>query len=188
MPADADAAAAEARPARAVPLAPDPRSREIPPAGDARSRGTTPDHVRRSNLATVLQIVHETGPASRSELTRETGLNRSTIAALVGELQELGLVVESEPPGTNRVGRPSPIVSADPRVVVFAVNPEIDAVTVGLVGLDGVVQERIRRDTDGIPTAAQAADLAGAIIAELRADLRATRPDARVLGIGVAVP
>jgi predicted NBD/HSP70 family sugar kinase/biotin operon repressor len=193
-PADADAAAAvaapaaDARPARAVPLAPDPRSREIPPAGDARSRGTTPDHVRRSNLATVLQIVHETGPASRSELTRETGLNRSTIAALVGELQELGLVVESEPPGTNRVGRPSPIVSADPRVVVFAVNPEIDAVTVGLVGLDGVVQERIRRDTDGIPTAAQAADLAGAIIAELRADLRATRPDARVLGIGVAVP
>ncbi|WP_174775931.1 ROK family transcriptional regulator [Clavibacter capsici] len=177
-----------ARPARAVPLAPDPRSREIPPPGDARSRGTTPDHVRRSNLATVLQIVHETGPASRSELTRETGLNRSTIAALVGELQELGLVVESEPPGTNRVGRPSPIVSADPRVVVFAVNPEIDAVTVGLVGLDGVVQERVRRDTDGIPTAAVAAEVASGIVAELRADLRATRPDARVLGIGVAVP
>ncbi|RII89627.1 ROK family protein, partial [Clavibacter michiganensis] len=91
-------------------------------------------------------------------------------------------------PGTNRVGRPSPIVSADPRVVVFAVNPEIDAVTVGLVGLDGVVQERVRRDTDGVPTAAQAAELASTIIAELRADLRATRPDARVLGIGVAVP
>ncbi|WP_414171615.1 hypothetical protein [Clavibacter tessellarius] len=31
-----------ADPARAVPLAPDPRSREVPPAGDARSRGTTP--------------------------------------------------------------------------------------------------------------------------------------------------
>ncbi|RII99694.1 MarR family transcriptional regulator, partial [Clavibacter michiganensis subsp. insidiosus] len=152
-----------------MPLAPDPRSREIPPAGDARSRGTTPDHVRRSNLATVLQIVHETGPASRSELTRETGLNRSTIAALVGELQELGLVVESEPPGTNRVGRPSPIVSADPRVVVLAVNPEIDAVTVGLVGLDGVVQQRIRRDTDGVPTAAQAARVAAAIIDGIRA-------------------
>ena len=42
------------------------------------------DRVRRDNLATVLGIVHTDGAASRSALTQATGLNRSTIAALVG--------------------------------------------------------------------------------------------------------
>src|SRR5680860_1615097 len=93
-------------------------------------QGSSHDDVRRRNLSVILRLVHRDGAASRSRLTRLTGLNRSTIAALVAELAELGLVEEREPHSTNQVGRPSPIVAVSDRFVAIAVNPEIDAVTI----------------------------------------------------------
>ena len=147
--------------------------------------GTNLDTVRRHNLATVLGIVHREGPLARSLLTQATGLNRSTVGALVGELAELGLVQEREPAVSNRVGRPSPVVAADGRVVALAVNPEIDAVTVGVVGLDAAVRRRVRYPTGHIPTAAEAVAIVSAVIDGLRPDLAAAT---RVAGIGVAVP
>ncbi|WP_348786676.1 ROK family transcriptional regulator [Leifsonia sp. NPDC080035] len=147
--------------------------------------GTNLDTVRRHNLGTVLGIVHRGGPVARSALTQATGLNRSTIGALVAELVELGLVVEREPESSNRVGRPSPVIAPDGRVVALAVNPEVDAVTVGVVGLDAVVHRRVRYPTGHVPTAQEAAAIASAVIDGLRPDLgRASR----VVGVGVAVP
>ncbi|MFF1633406.1 ROK family protein [Leifsonia sp. NPDC058248] len=147
--------------------------------------GTNLDTIRRQNLATVLGMVHRGGPAARSSLTQATGLNRSTVGALVGELVELGLVTEREPETSNRVGRPSPVVVADTRVVALAVNPEIDAITVGIVGLDGVVHRRVRHPTGQVPTGAEAVAIASAMIDGLRPELAAAT---RVTGIGVAVP
>ncbi|WP_314147227.1 ROK family transcriptional regulator [uncultured Leifsonia sp.] len=147
--------------------------------------GTNLDTVRRHNLATVLGIVHRGGAVARSALTQATGLNRSTIGALVAELAELGLVVERDPESSNRVGRPSPVIAPDGRVVAIAVNPEVDAVTVGVVGLDAVVHRRVRYPTGHVPTAQEAAAIASAVIDGLRPDLGAA---SRVVGIGVAVP
>jgi predicted NBD/HSP70 family sugar kinase len=152
---------------------------------NGRATGTNLDTVRRHNLSTVLGIVHRDGPLARSALTQATGLNRSTVGALVGELAELGLVQEREPELSNRVGRPSPVVAADGRVVAIAVNPEIDAVTVGVVGLDAVVHSRVRYPIGHIPTAAEAVAVAAAVIDGLRPSLGAA---VRVAGIGVAVP
>ena len=50
----------------------------------------------------MLRIVHEDGPLTRADLTRLTGLNRSTTLALVGELVELGLVGEDLDGGAAR--------------------------------------------------------------------------------------
>jgi predicted NBD/HSP70 family sugar kinase len=149
------------------------------------ARGNNLDTVRQHNLSTLLGLVHSSGPLSRSRLTKETGLNRSTIAALVGELVELGLVQESVPDANNRVGRPSPVVGAHPGVVALAINPEIDAVAVGVVGLDGTVHQRVRYATERIPTALEAVAIAAAVIDGLRPEL-AER--SKVVGIGVAVP
>jgi len=147
-------------------------------------RGNNLDSVRMHNLSTVLTIAHHVGPVSRSDVTRETGLNRSTIGALVGELVELGLVTESGPNANLRVGRPSPVISPNPRVAALAVNPEIDAVTVGLVGLDGRVQQRRRVALDRVPSPEEAvAAAAGAI-----AGLVETASVDHLVGIGVAVP
>lgn len=150
-----------------------------------RTTGTNLDTVRRHNLATVLGMVHRGGPVARSALTQATGLNRSTIGALVAELVEQGLALEREPETSNRVGRPSPVVVADGRVVALAVNPEVDAVTVGVVGLDARVHRRVRYPTGHVPTAQEAAAIAAAVIDGLRPDLAIA---SRVVGIGVAVP
>jgi predicted NBD/HSP70 family sugar kinase len=133
----------------------------------------------------VLSIVHRQGPASRSALTATTGLNRSTIGALVGELAELGLVHESDPDVNTRVGRPSPVVAAEPSVVALAVNPEIDAITVGVVGLDGVVQHQVRYATEGVVGAQEAAEISARVIGELGERLDPTHPP---VAVGVAMP
>lgn len=141
--------------------------------------------LRRGNLSAVLELVHRSGGLSRSELTASTGLNRSTIAALVGELCAAGLVLEAEADPTNRVGRPSPRVLPDPGPVVIAVNPELDAVTVGVVGLSARVGARIRTEVDHPVTPEEAAVLVGRVVDELRdGSLRGRR----MLGVGLAVP
>jgi len=147
--------------------------------------GDTVDSVRRRNLSTVLDLVHHGDGPSRADLTALTGLNRSTIGALVAELAELGLVEEAEPGATNRVGRPSRRVLPHPGPAVIAVNPEVDAITVGLVGLGARVHHRVRRELDGIPAPEDAARLVGELVAELRSG---PARDRRILGVGLAVP
>src|ERR1017187_3537928 len=105
--------------------------------------GNLGDQVSRRNLADVLSLVHQGGPHTRAELTRLPGLNRSTIARLVAELVELELVQESEPRDTGVVGRPSPVVHANDEIVAICVNPEVDSITLGLVGLGGKIQSRV---------------------------------------------
>jgi predicted NBD/HSP70 family sugar kinase len=147
--------------------------------------GNSNDSVRRHNLSVLLRLVHRSDGVSRSQLTRLTGLNRSTIAALVGELVERELVVEADPDSRNQVGRPSPIVRPGPRALGIAINPEIDAITVGIVGLGGSVLRRIRSTIDHVPSAAEAVAISAGIIDSLREEFDLTR---RAVGIGVAVP
>ncbi|MDQ1583687.1 MAG: hypothetical protein QOF36_1741 [Microbacteriaceae bacterium] len=141
--------------------------------------------MRQHNLSKVLGFVHRGGQVPRSELTRAIGLNRSTVGDLVGELVDLGLVVETVPNDHHRVGRPSWVVSPHPGVVAFATNPEVSAVTVGVVGLDGVVRRRMQRDTNHAPSAAEVVATVTAMIDELRLDFPAHW---RTVGMGVALP
>jgi predicted NBD/HSP70 family sugar kinase len=148
-------------------------------------QGNNYEDVRRHNLSAILRLVHRDGTAPRSELTRRTGLNRSTTGALVAELVELGLVEERGRDTRSQVGRPSTIVAVSDDIVAFAVNPEIDAVTVGMVGLDGSVHRRVRRQTEHSPSVAEAVDIAAAVIEAMSGELEAGR---RTVGVGVAVP
>ncbi|MPY10134.1 ROK family protein [Arthrobacter sp. KR32] len=140
--------------------------------------------LRAQNLSQILTMVHRHGPLSRSELTRRTGFNRSTVGALVLALTGKNLVRETEPTG-GRVGRPSPIVEANPGIAVLAVNPDIDALTVGVVGLGGRVHARVRRETDTLPTLDDTVRLTGEIVADLDPVLAGLD---RLLGVGIALP
>ncbi|MET3635553.1 ROK family transcriptional regulator [Curtobacterium oceanosedimentum] len=153
----------------------------------ARTATTTP-----GNVARVLRIVHEDGPVTRAELTRSTGLNRSTVLALVGELVERGLVHEEFPAagtaGADRpagVGRPSAVVRASGDVVAAAVTVEIDTVAVALVALDGTVRDRLVEPQPSVPSAAVAVDAVARLLDVLTG--RAA-PELRLVGVGVAVP
>lgn len=149
-----------------------------------RSPATT-DSVRRRNLAAVLEMVHRGGSPSRAEMTAHTGLNRSTIGALVAELASLGLVVETEPTTNNRVGRPSPRVEPAPDVAVIAINPEVDAITAAVVGLGARVEHRVRRDVAAAPSPEQAVEIIAELVSELRARDDSSR---RIHAVGLAIP
>jgi predicted NBD/HSP70 family sugar kinase len=141
--------------------------------------------VRQRNLARLMRLVHLDGPVSRAALTEATGLNRSTIADLVAELAREGLVEERAPDPSRRVGRPSPVVAAAPRVLAAAVNPEVDAVTLAAIGLDREIVLRERIDVDHLVTPEETA----AIIAERIAAWRQGElSGARIVAVGLAVP
>ena len=63
--------------------------------------GQRSETVRRANLSAIVRELHAGGPASRSELVARTGLTRSAIRALIGELSAADLVSEerAEPQG-----------------------------------------------------------------------------------------
>ena len=157
----------------------------MPPRTHASASASEPDPSRRNNLSLLTSLVHHHGVLSRAQLTRHTGLNRSTVGTLIGQLVALGLVYETAPAGEGQVGRPSPEVHPSPSIAALAVNPEIDAVTIGLVSLGGKVQKKIRFETERIPSAREAVNIASAVIAGMRSELDASY---RITGIGMAVP
>ncbi|WP_199539177.1 ROK family transcriptional regulator [Desertihabitans brevis] len=143
--------------------------------------GTGPARPSTTNLTLLLERVHRGGPASRAQLTRESGLNRSTVGALVTELVRRGLVVEDDPDPTRQVGRPSPIVRCSPEVAALAVVPETDAVTVAVVDLAGAVRRRFRCETGHPPSAAETVELVRGVLDEAAGPWQLT-------GLGLAVP
>lgn len=157
---------------------------ELPRSERSTRAGHNLDVVRRSNLSLVLGRVHELRAVSRAQLTRETGLNRSTIAALVAELAQRGLVVETSPDPTNQVGRPSPVIVPSERVVAITVHPELDSVAVSVVQLGGTVVRQVRYPTDRVLRAQEVVNIAGAIIDGMRGELESYL----TVGIGLAVP
>jgi predicted NBD/HSP70 family sugar kinase len=140
--------------------------------------------VRRANVRALLRAVHVGGPATRSELTRSLGLNRSTIGALTSELVSLGLVVEglSSSPGP---GRPSHLVVPDADNAVVAVDLRVDWVDVALVGLGGeVLERRSSQHGRGMGEIERVIDL----IAVLTQEVLSARKPRRFMGVGVSVP
>ncbi len=152
------------------------------------SKGSNLDRLRVHNLSVILKRLHHDGPISRSSLATATGLNRSTVTILVNELIERGLAVELDPADSGAkkaVGRPSVDVAVSDRVFAIAVNPEIDAITVGVVGLGGQVRRMIRYDTGTTGTMRDTVSIVSVVIEGI---LSMLPTDARVVGVGVAVP
>ena len=147
--------------------------------------GNSNDQARRHNLSTVVTLLHHSGSRTRAELTRATGLNRSTIAALVGELGDLGLVYETQQTDPGTVGRPSPFVHLTDRLLAVAVNPDLDAVTIGLVQLGGRVLARVRHETTRAPGIDETVAIVRREVSSLVAGLA---DDQVVVGVGIAVP
>ena len=147
--------------------------------------GSNRDVVRQHNLSILLQMIHFYGTVTRSQLAASTGLNRSTISDLVAELEQLGFATETVAASASGVGRPSYVVTASTKVVAFAVHPEVDATTVGVVTLSGKVLKTLRVPMNESPTSAVSVQTAAEAIAELKRGLDA---DQKIAGVGVAIP
>ncbi len=152
--------------------------------------GTNQEAVRRHNLATLLGHVHRSGGVSRAQLTERMGLNRSTIADLVRELEDLGTVRQSTPAsGTGRrVGAGRPSIDVDPveeSVFVLAAELGVETMEVARVGLGGQLLDRMSSAT---PVDRDPESMVLTLVQMLRAMLAPVSSRARLVGIGIAVP
>ena len=155
------------------------------PARTTRS-GANQESVRRHNLSTLLRHLHLSGRSSRSSLTTLMGLNRSTIADLVVELELLGLVAQQKPDTRGRAaGRPSVRVVATDHAYVLAIDVRVAELVVARVGLGGTVLSSITapcpRDNQPLATVEEIARLA-------RTVMRDADPTSVLVGVGVSVP
>lgn len=146
--------------------------------------GQRSETVRRSNLSAIVRQLHERGLLSRSDLVAATGLTRSAIRGLVGELAGAGLVTETEAVRLGTPGRPSPLVRLNPdAAVVLGIEILVDSIAAAIVGLGGETLAEVRADR---PRGHLSIESVVADLAELASDLR-SRVDAPMIGVGVAV-
>jgi predicted NBD/HSP70 family sugar kinase len=152
---------------------------------DAEPSGQRSETVRRSNLSAIVRELHLVGPQSRSELVARTGLTRTTIRALVGELVAGDLLVDERGNPDGAPGRPSPLVSHRPSaVLVLAFAIAVDSLAAAIVGLGGetVAQVRSPRPRGHFSVEEIVADLV-----ELTARLPIDEHRREIIAVGVAV-
>jgi predicted NBD/HSP70 family sugar kinase len=148
--------------------------------------GQRSETVRRANLSAIVRELHEHGPRSRSELVVRTGLTRSAIRSLVGELAAADLVSEERAAPHGTPGRPSPLVNPNPeRAFVLAFEIAVYSLAAAAVGLGGEVFARVRVDR---PRGHTSVDETIADLAELAARVGQAVPrQAELIGVGAAV-
>ncbi|WP_217640773.1 ROK family transcriptional regulator [Blastococcus tunisiensis] len=143
-----------------------------------------PEHARAQHRSMVLQQLFHSGPRSRADLARATGLTRVTVSDLVASLLADGLVTELDFRAEGKVGKPgTPIGLRTDAFQIVAVDLADDERIHGAVlDLSGAVLERRSAAVAG-RTGQAAVDALLDLCRELAA--AATCP---VLGVGVGSP
>jgi predicted NBD/HSP70 family sugar kinase len=144
--------------------------------------------VRRHNLGVVLRHVAEHGPRSRAAIAQETGLNKTTVSSLVGELIDFGLVRETEIELRGTVGRPAlPVELSGKRVVGLGMELGVDFLAVRAADLTGEERHRalVTGDNRGRPVDDVLGDLARLATEALTA---LGEQDLLTVGAVIAVP
>lgn len=142
----------------------------------------THQQTRAQNAALVLRALYDHGPVSRADVARMTGLTRTTVGELVGELIDEGMVREvGRGPST---GGKQPImleVVGDARHVIGLDLGEF-VFRAALVDLQGNIQRTAERPIVGLD-----GEQALEVVHELIDELAAGRHES-LLGIGVGTP
>ncbi len=142
----------------------------------------TSETARHINRRIALNIIRRHQPMSRAELARRSGLQRSTVSAIIRQLIDEGWVTEGASGSTARGRRPRFLHLNVERAGIVAVDLRPRTTRVGLAGIDA----RFVMQTDW-PTPATP----GAFAAELARTVKAFRsahPDVVYEGVGVSLP
>src|SRR5262245_47390710 len=118
--------------------------------GMAEPSDTKEQGGRNGHLAQVINVLRS-GPASRTEIARVTGISRTTVSTVVADLREGGLVREESASSapTERGGRPPVQVALEPLAgVAVGVDFDHDHVKVAAADLAHNVLATRHRDLD----------------------------------------
>lgn len=145
------------------------------------AQGARVNTIRDINRQLVLNYVRERGPISRAEIARETNLQRSTVSAIVEELEADGMI-EKIGTGESTGGRPPNLLrlrAGGP----MAIGVDITTIhtTVATCNLTGQVLDRLEFPTD--PDANKTLDRIVDIIRDLNKRSRGS-----IEGVGIVVP
>ena len=147
--------------------------------------GHRSETVRRVNLSSIMRELHLGGPMSRSELVTRTGLTRSAIRGLIGELVAGNLAKEGPAALDGTPGRPSPVVRPDPDgAVVLALEVAVESIAAATIGLGGEVLGQARV---ALPRGHSSVDDTATALTNLADTLLDDETRAALVGIGVAV-
>ena len=149
--------------------------------------GGSLEALRRANRLRVVDALRREGSASRSDLMRLTGLSRTTITTLLGDLQERGMVVESEVEPRGGRGRPAMLLRLG-RTAGAALGIDFGHrhLRVAVADLSSTVLAERRTDLDVDTAAGRALDSAAGMVREVLAE--AGIPIEQVIGAGMGLP
>jgi predicted NBD/HSP70 family sugar kinase/biotin operon repressor len=150
--------------------------------------GSAPS-LRASNRLRVIQALQLLGVTSRADLSRHTGLSRSTVSTIVAGLQAEGMVVDRDPDGRPAAGggRPPTLIALDPSAG-FAIGIDFGkrhlAVALADLSHQLLAEESREMDDDYDAEAGmeQAAELVERVLEGAGADA------GRLLGVGMGLP
>ncbi|MEU0537539.1 ROK family transcriptional regulator [Amycolatopsis tolypomycina] len=107
------------------------------------------EEMRARNLGVVLGAVSRGGPLTRAALAELTGLTKSTVSKLVGDLVDAGLLAETGPARVGERGRPGvDVVLSGARVASLGLEINVDYLAVRVLDLTGEVRVAARRERD----------------------------------------
>ncbi|MFI5588170.1 ROK family protein [Amycolatopsis sp. NPDC051758] len=139
------------------------------------------DSMRARNLEVVLGAVSRGGPLTRAALAELTGLTKSTVSKLVGDLVDAGLLAETGPARAGERGRPGvEVVLSGARVASLGLEINVDYLAVRVLDLTGVVRFAARRERDN------RASRPKKVLAELQTLASEALTEAHRLGLEVA--
>jgi predicted NBD/HSP70 family sugar kinase len=142
----------------------------------------TSETARQINRRIALSLIRRHEPLSRADLARRSGLQRSTVSAIIDELIVEGWVNEGELGLLPRGRRPRFLHVNTERVGTIGVEVRPDVTTMGLAGLDAQFKAQESWFTPSTPEAFAAR------LAESVATLRAQNPNTQIEGVGVSLP
>jgi predicted NBD/HSP70 family sugar kinase len=158
------------------------------PAG--ASSGGSLESLRQGNRRRVVDALRREGNVSRGDLMRITGLSRTTITTLIGELQDVGMVVESEvDPRPERQGRgrpPTLLRLTSTAGAALGIDFGHRHLRVALADLSSTVLAERRADLEVDTAAEHALDAAAGLVAEVLAE--AGLSIEQVIGVGMGLP
>jgi glucokinase len=146
-----------------------------------------PPLLRQTNAQLLLRLLRGSGPCSKADLVRASGLSAPTVTNVVGHLASVGLI-EPVGEGDSTGGRPPDIIRfRAERGCVAGVEIGSDALHFLLADLDG--HELTRASAAVTRNSSKPSAICSQIVKELRNLTRKQkRADEQLLGVGVGVP
>ena len=145
------------------------------------------EYIKKQNKIMILNVIRNKRPISRADIAKITGMSPTSVGRIVSELEEIGLIKETEL-FSNGVGRKAMLLDIDAKSVLnVGVYLNRDITRIGIVDFDGniIKDETIKYSTSGIAPEVvidNLADYIEKIINESNVDIK------KINGIGIGIP